>query len=154
MDIARQDVKASSLLNVRKKTSVVVLVHEVYGLTDWAKEMADKLADEGFIVIAPDLLSGNGPHAGSFESRMLAGHIFEQSSPEGIAGRCEVPLAGWPCQIAASTPIAAAIRMGLILFLPGCRHRVTCVHSCDLSTCAYNGCSFSGAGTETEDLKH
>lgn len=52
---------------LRDKASVVVLVHEVYGLTDWAREMADKLADEGFIVIAPDFLSGDGPHGGGFD---------------------------------------------------------------------------------------
>jgi len=45
---------------VRKDASVVILVHEIYGLTDWAKQMADELADEGFIVVAPDLLSGTG----------------------------------------------------------------------------------------------
>jgi len=49
------------------KTSVVVLVHEVYGLTDWAKDMADELAKEGFVVIAPDFLSGEGPHGGGFD---------------------------------------------------------------------------------------
>ncbi len=37
---------------LRGKASVVVLVHEVYGLTDWAREMADELANEGFIVIS------------------------------------------------------------------------------------------------------
>jgi len=52
---------------LRGKASVVVLVHEVYGLTDWAKEMADELADEGYIVIAPDFLSGDGPHGGGFD---------------------------------------------------------------------------------------
>ncbi|HEX4322063.1 MAG TPA: dienelactone hydrolase family protein [Acidobacteriaceae bacterium] len=52
---------------LRDKASVVVLVHEVYGLTDWAKEMADELANEGFIVIAPDFLSGDGPHGGGFD---------------------------------------------------------------------------------------
>ena len=46
------------------KTSVVVLIHEIFGLTDWAKEMADELAGQGFIVIAPDLLSGLGPNGG------------------------------------------------------------------------------------------
>jgi len=44
----------------------VVLVHEVYGLSDWATEMADDLADKGFIVVAPDFLSGHGPHGGGF----------------------------------------------------------------------------------------
>ena len=49
---------------VKDKASVVVLIHEIFGLSDWAKEMADELAGEGFIVIAPDLLSGYGPNGG------------------------------------------------------------------------------------------
>ena len=48
----------------KSKTSVVVLIHEIFGLSDWAKEMADELAGAGFIVIAPDLLSGYGPNGG------------------------------------------------------------------------------------------
>jgi len=51
---------------VNDKTPVVVLVHEIYGLSDWAKGMADQLADQGFIVVAPDLLSGFGPHGGGY----------------------------------------------------------------------------------------
>jgi carboxymethylenebutenolidase len=46
------------------KASVVILIHEIFGLSDWAKEMADELAGQGFIVIAPDLLSGYGPNGG------------------------------------------------------------------------------------------
>jgi len=46
------------------KASVVILIHEIFGLSDWAKEMADELAGQGFIVIAPDLLSGFGPNGG------------------------------------------------------------------------------------------
>jgi carboxymethylenebutenolidase len=49
---------------VKTKAPVVVLIHEIFGLTDWAKEMADELAAQGFIVIAPDLLSGFGPNGG------------------------------------------------------------------------------------------
>jgi carboxymethylenebutenolidase len=49
---------------VKTKASVVILIHEIYGLTDWAKEMADEIAAKGFIVIAPDLLSGFGPNGG------------------------------------------------------------------------------------------
>jgi carboxymethylenebutenolidase len=44
----------------------VILVHEIYGLSGWAKEMADKPSDEGFIVVAPDLLSGHGPNGGGY----------------------------------------------------------------------------------------
>jgi len=49
---------------VKGKAPVVILIHEIFGLTDWAKEMADELAAQGFIVIAPDLLSGFGPNGG------------------------------------------------------------------------------------------
>jgi carboxymethylenebutenolidase len=49
---------------IKEKAPVVILIHEIFGLSDWAKEMADELAAEGFIVIAPDLLSGFGPNGG------------------------------------------------------------------------------------------
>jgi len=49
---------------VKEKAPVVLLIHEIFGLTDWAKEMADELAAQGFIVVAPDLLSGFGPNGG------------------------------------------------------------------------------------------
>jgi carboxymethylenebutenolidase len=49
---------------IKTKAPVVILIHEIFGLSDWAKEMADELAGEGFIVIAPDLLSGFGPNGG------------------------------------------------------------------------------------------
>jgi carboxymethylenebutenolidase len=49
---------------VKGKATVVVMIHEIFGLSDWAKEMADELAGQGFIVIAPDLLSGHGPNGG------------------------------------------------------------------------------------------
>src|SRR5579862_6629156 len=49
---------------VSTKAPVVILIHEIFGLSDWAKEMADELAGDGFIVIAPDLISGSGPNGG------------------------------------------------------------------------------------------
>src|SRR5580658_2895145 len=47
---------------VKGKAPVIILIHEVYGLSDWPKEMADELAAQGFIVVVPDLLSGFGPN--------------------------------------------------------------------------------------------
>jgi carboxymethylenebutenolidase len=38
---------------------VVLVVHEIYGLTAWIRSVADQLAADGFIAIAPDLLSGH-----------------------------------------------------------------------------------------------
>jgi carboxymethylenebutenolidase len=46
------------------KAPVVVVIHEIFGLTDWVRGVADQLAAEGFIAIAPDLLSGHGPDGG------------------------------------------------------------------------------------------
>jgi carboxymethylenebutenolidase len=46
---------------VSGKAPVVVLIHEIFGLSDWMKLQADELAAKGYIVLAPDLLSGVGP---------------------------------------------------------------------------------------------
>jgi carboxymethylenebutenolidase len=53
---------------VKDKVPVVILIHEIFGLSDWAKSMADDLAAAGFIVVAPDLLSGAGPNNGGTDS--------------------------------------------------------------------------------------
>lgn len=53
---------------VSKKVPVIVLIHEIFGLADWPKEMADELAAAGYIVVAPDLLSGMGPNGGNSDS--------------------------------------------------------------------------------------
>lgn len=50
---------------VSHKAPVVLLVHEIFGLSDWARSMADDIAAMGYIVIAPDLLSRFGPNGGN-----------------------------------------------------------------------------------------
>jgi carboxymethylenebutenolidase len=50
------------------KAPVVVVIHEIFGLTDWVRGVADSLAAEGFIALAPDLLSGMGPGGGGTAS--------------------------------------------------------------------------------------
>ncbi len=49
---------------VSRKAPAIVMIHEIFGLTDWVRSMADDLAAQGYIVIAPDLLSGTGPNGG------------------------------------------------------------------------------------------
>lgn len=44
---------------------VVIVVHEIFGLSDWVRAVADQFAAEGFIAVAPDMLSGHGPNGGS-----------------------------------------------------------------------------------------
>jgi carboxymethylenebutenolidase len=47
---------------------VVIVIHEIFGLTDWVRAVADQLAAQGYIAIAPDLVSGMGPDGGGTES--------------------------------------------------------------------------------------
>lgn len=42
---------------VETKAMAIIVVHENRGLTDWVRSMADQMAAEGYIAIAPDLLS-------------------------------------------------------------------------------------------------
>jgi carboxymethylenebutenolidase len=42
----------------KDKTPVVLVIHEIFGLTDWVKSLCDQLAENGVIAICPDLLSG------------------------------------------------------------------------------------------------
>jgi len=73
---------------VKGKAPVVVLIHEIFGLTDWAREMADELAGQGFIVVAPDLLSGLGPKGGGsseFASQDDAMKAVSGLDPEGVS---------------------------------------------------------------------
>jgi carboxymethylenebutenolidase len=51
----------------KERAPVVVVIHEIFGLTDWIRAVADELAAEGFIAVAPDLLSGKGPGGGGTE---------------------------------------------------------------------------------------
>jgi carboxymethylenebutenolidase len=53
---------------VKDKAPAVVVIHEIFGLSDWAQTVADKLAANGYIAIAPDLLTGMGPNGGGTSS--------------------------------------------------------------------------------------
>jgi carboxymethylenebutenolidase len=48
----------------KSKTPVVLVIHEIFGMTDWVQDLADQLAEAGYIAVAPDLLSGMGPNGG------------------------------------------------------------------------------------------
>ena len=48
----------------KSKAPVVLVIHEIFGLTDWAAEVADEFAAAGYVAIAPDLLSGMGANGG------------------------------------------------------------------------------------------
>ena len=46
----------------KSKTPVVLVIHEIFGMTDWVQDLADQVAEAGYIAVAPDLLSGMGPN--------------------------------------------------------------------------------------------
>jgi len=49
---------------INKKATAVVVIHEIFGMSDWVQQLTDELAEAGYIAIAPDLLSGMGPKGG------------------------------------------------------------------------------------------
>lgn len=52
----------------KDKAPVVIVIHEIFGLSDWIRSVADQLAADGYIAVAPDLLSGKGPNGGGTEA--------------------------------------------------------------------------------------
>jgi len=59
----------------KDKATAVVLIHEIFGLTDWVRSVTDQLAEAGYIAIAPDLLSGTAPGGGG---------TAELGGPDGV----------------------------------------------------------------------
>ena len=49
---------------VKNKATAVVVIHEIFGMSDWVQSLTDQLAEAGYVAIAPDLLSGMGPNHG------------------------------------------------------------------------------------------
>ncbi len=52
----------------KDKAPVVIVIHEIFGLSDWIRGVADQLAEDGFIAVAPDLICGKGPNGGCTDS--------------------------------------------------------------------------------------
>jgi carboxymethylenebutenolidase len=63
----------------KDKRPVVLIIHEIFGLSDWAQELADEVAAAGYIAVAPDLLSGMGPNGGRTKD-FAAGGVMEAVS--------------------------------------------------------------------------
>ncbi len=74
----------------KDKAGVVLIVHEIFGLSDWIRSVADRLAADGFIAVAPDLISGLGPGGGgtdSVASRDDVVGLVRKLTPEETAAR-------------------------------------------------------------------
>jgi len=71
---------------VANKAPVVLVIHEIFGLSDWAQLVTDEFAAAGYIAIAPDLLSGKGPNGGgtrTMDSSMI-GPAIRDLPPDQI----------------------------------------------------------------------
>ena len=74
----------------RDRAGVVLIISEIYGLSDWIRGVADQLAADGFVAVAPDLISGLGPNGGGTESvssRDSVVALIRSLTPEETARR-------------------------------------------------------------------
>ena len=71
---------------VKDKATAVVVIHEIFGMSDWVQSLTDQLAEAGYIAIAPDLLSGMGPNGGGTSSldRNGVGQAIQNLPPDQI----------------------------------------------------------------------
>ncbi len=75
----------------KDKAPVLLVIHEIFGMTDWVRAVADQAAAEGFIAVAPDLLSGMGPGGGGTDSFTADGvrQAIGKLSNEEVAKRLD-----------------------------------------------------------------
>src|SRR5262249_58748418 len=76
----------------KDKAPVILVIHEIFGLSDWIRSVADQLAAEGFIAVAPDLISGKGPGGGntdSVSSRDDVVKLVRELTPEEVKARLD-----------------------------------------------------------------
>jgi hypothetical protein len=71
------------------KAPVVIVIHEIFGMTEWVRATADQLAADGFIAVAPDLLSGKGPDGGATDSLKAeeVGNAIRKLTPDEVTSR-------------------------------------------------------------------
>ena len=99
---------------VKNRAMAVVVIHEIFGMTDWVQTVADKLAENGYIAIAPDLLSGMGPKGGG------SSEFADRNAVIQAIGKLP------PDQITADLTAVA----NYVSKLPACNHKVAVCGFC------------------------
>jgi len=78
----------------KDKAPVVIVVHDIGGMSDWIRGIGDQLAKEGFIAIVPDLLSGKGPNGGGTASLGdQVGQTIRALTPDELKTRLDAVMA-------------------------------------------------------------
>src|ERR1700733_7759500 len=64
----------------------LIVIHEIWGLVDHIKDVAERYAAEGYLVIAPDILSRGGitPAVGLEISKLMAGSDEERTKAQPL----------------------------------------------------------------------
>ena len=71
-----------------QKAGVVLVIHDIRGMSDMARALGDQLAQDGFIAIVPDFLSGKGPNGGGTDSLGAdVGKTIQGLTPADVVGR-------------------------------------------------------------------
>ncbi|HWG42930.1 MAG TPA: dienelactone hydrolase family protein [Gemmataceae bacterium] len=112
----------------------LMLIHDDFGLTDWVKEQAKRLAEQGYMVLAVDLYRGEAV------SNLLDAHIMDRGLPEDRVQRdlkaavdylvsrkdvraSRLGVAGW--DMGGGYALDAAIRDPRLLAVVTCYGRLT-----------------------------
>jgi len=70
------------------KSGVVLVIHDINGMRDMPRAVGDQLAQDGFIAIVPDFLSGKGPNGGGSESLGSGvGQAIRDLTPDDVNAR-------------------------------------------------------------------
>jgi carboxymethylenebutenolidase len=76
------------------KAGVVLVIHDIFGMRDLARALGDQLAQEGFIAIVPDFLSGKGPNGGGSEALGAGvGQAISSMTPQDVNARLDAAMA-------------------------------------------------------------
>jgi carboxymethylenebutenolidase len=94
---------------VKNKATSVLVIHEIFGLSDWVRGICDQLAKEGYIAIAPDLLSGQpGEDSSKYEGTDALRKAVTQLPAEQVTEDLRA-VSNYVCQLpAASGRLAVA----------------------------------------------
>ncbi|HKF42877.1 MAG TPA: dienelactone hydrolase family protein [Thermoanaerobaculia bacterium] len=95
----------------KDKAGVVIVIHEIFGLSDWIRGVADQLARDGFIAVAPDLISGHGPGGGGTDaagSRDDVVKLIRELTPEEVTTRLNA-VREWAIKLPAANGKSATI---------------------------------------------
>lgn len=75
------------------KAGVVLVIHDIRGMSDWIRAVGDQLAQDGFIAVVPDFLSGKGPDGGGTASLGRdVGQTIRKLTGDEVAARLDAAM--------------------------------------------------------------